>query len=145
MAEDNHYAHPLDMVVNLVSAAKTGQLHSMRCVAATCCANTAQKWCCPMRQYLVLQPHLVHAQDMNRGKVVAIWHHEGKGYQVPRMNSNYHRQYIERPWRTGLRPLDVIQVQLQFSLKALLLRGASSHACSKQQAVAKLLRLAVVF
>jgi hypothetical protein len=48
---------------------------------------------------------------MNTRKVVAIWHHEGSEYQVPRVNSNFHRGVIEQPWRTGPKPLDIVQVQ----------------------------------
>ncbi len=48
---------------------------------------------------------------MNTRKVVAIWHHEGH-YKVPMVNSNYHRNHIERPWRTGLKALDIVQVPL---------------------------------
>lgn len=53
---------------------------------------------------------------MNTRKVVAIWHHEGSEYQVPRVNSNFHRELIEheRPWRSGLQPLDIAQVRRKF-------------------------------
>lgn len=64
MAQDNHYAHPLDMVVNL---------------------------------------------DMNSRKVTNIWHQKGKTFVVPRLNANYHRDLIEKPLRTGLKPLHVVQ------------------------------------
>lgn len=49
-------------------------------------------------------------QDMNTRKVVAIWHHEGSEYKVPPVNSNYHRDLIERPLRQSPKPLNIVQV-----------------------------------
>lgn len=40
-------------------------------------------------------------------QVTNIWYQKGKKYVVPRLNSNYHRDLIEKPLRTGLKPLHV--------------------------------------
>jgi hypothetical protein len=98
MPDDNHYAHPLDMVVNLVRMYKCGD----RCTL----------WM--KDQSALLGMEMISSnflQDMNTRKVVAIWHHEGSEYQVPRVNSNFHRGVIEQPWRTGPKSLDIMQVQ----------------------------------
>lgn len=122
MPDDNHYAHPLDMVVNLVST------HAPSAATAPICSATAM-------HMLLTESHCLTAQDMNTRKVVAIWHHEGTQYQVPRVNSNFHRELIERPWRTGLKPLDIVQVRCSVSLAGFL-QGVLSwfntiSSCSK--------------
>lgn len=96
MPDDNHYAHPLDMVVNLVCTALMVWSMSEGCTRLD------------QAEVLIFSGLL---QDMNTRKVVAIWHHEGSEYQVPRVNSNFHRGVIEQPWRTGPKPLDIVQVQ----------------------------------
>ena len=47
---------------------------------------------------------MMRQQALTLVQVVAIWKHEGKGYKVPHLNSNYHRDLIEKPWRTGAIP-----------------------------------------
>lgn len=115
MPDDNHYAHPLDMVVNLVCTALTVWITLEGCSRIPNCRSHLSR----------------HLQDMNTRKVVAIWHHEGSEYQVPRVNSNFHRGTIEQPWRTGPKPLDIVQVRC---MKGIVLVGCqSAHAGMPKQ------------